>query len=142
MSLHFSPLSALRATCILLFSLCVCACATNPIGSLPGCSQQVATRMYFGLHSPNAVVSDAQWKDFLTTQITPRFPDGLTVLAGNGQWRSTQGAIISEDSRVVEVVHQSEEAIAVKIQAITRLYKSNFAQESVLVLQQPVTACF
>jgi hypothetical protein len=98
--------------------------------------------MYFGLRSPHAEVSEVQWKSFLAAQITSRFPAGLTVLASSGQWRDAQGTIISEDSRVVEIVHQDEADAATKIQAIARQYKNSFSQESVLVLQHPVTACF
>jgi Protein of unknown function (DUF3574) len=143
MILHpLSPLAVQRAACILLFSLCMCACATNGAPPSPGCTQQIITRMYFGLQSPQGQVSEPQWKSFLATQITPRFPAGFTVFAGNGQWRNAQGEIISEDSRIVEIVYPNEADAAIKIQAITRLYKSSFLQESVLALQHPVIACF
>jgi hypothetical protein len=98
--------------------------------------------MYFGLQSPHAKISGPQWQSFLDTQITPRFPAGLTMLAGSGQWRNAQGTIISEDSRIVEIVHQNDVDATAKIQTITQLYKSSFSQESVLVLHQPVNACF
>src|SRR5258707_4700217 len=32
-------------------------------------------------------VSGAAWSRFLAREITPRFPDGLTVLDAAGQWR-------------------------------------------------------
>lgn len=143
MSLHsFLQPPLLRIACVLLFPVCMCGCATKPIGPLPGCTPQIMTRMYFGLHSPQGEVSEPQWKSFLADQITPLFPSGLTVLSGNGQWRSAQGTVVPEESRIVEIVHQNEAGVAGKIKAITQLYKSSFSQESVLVLQQPVIACF
>src|SRR5260370_450493 len=36
-------------------------------------------------------VSEAAWSRFLAREITPRFPDGLTVLDAAGQWRGPVG---------------------------------------------------
>ena len=45
-------------------------------------------RLFFGRNHRNLeVVSDTAWREFLAAEITPRFPDGLTVLDAAGQWR-------------------------------------------------------
>src|SRR5882757_9515445 len=31
-------------------------------------------------------VTDARWTEFLAREVTPRFPDGLTVFDTSGQW--------------------------------------------------------
>ncbi len=50
-------------------------------------------------------VSEAAWGRFLAREITPRFPDGLTVMDAAGQWRDpTTGAIEREPSKRVEIV--------------------------------------
>src|SRR5258707_15215092 len=36
-------------------------------------------------------VGEAAWARFLAREITPRFPDGLTVLDAAGQWRDPVG---------------------------------------------------
>src|SRR5258705_1383008 len=36
-------------------------------------------------------VGEAAWSRFLAREITPRFPDGLTVLDAAGQWRGPGG---------------------------------------------------
>lgn len=49
------------------------------------------TRLYFGLgpaDQPGKGVSEADWLAFLDREVTPRFPDGLSVLNVYGQWRS------------------------------------------------------
>lgn len=33
------------------------------------------------------MVSDEDWRAFLAAEVTPRFPDGLTVIDAAGQWR-------------------------------------------------------
>jgi hypothetical protein len=46
-----------------------------------------------------ANVSDAQWTDFLGREVTPRFPDGLTVFEAAGQWRVCILAVRTERTR-------------------------------------------
>ena len=51
-------------------------------------------RMFFGRGSGEVErVSDTDWERFLAEVLTPRFPDGLTVMDGAGQWRE-DGSII------------------------------------------------
>src|SRR5262249_41064108 len=35
-------------------------------------------------------VTDALWRQFLAREMTPRFPDGLTVFDTSGQWRDAK----------------------------------------------------
>src|SRR5271154_2329863 len=69
----------------------------------------VDTRLYFGLgrveagsdeavagHS-EARVTNAGWLEFLDKEVTPRFPDGLSVMDVYGQW---QGKTMSKPERL------------------------------------------
>src|SRR6202041_2555861 len=50
----------------------------------------VDTKLYFGLgpaDHPEKGISEAQWRDFLDKEVTPRFPDGLSVVDVYGQWQ-------------------------------------------------------
>ena len=50
-------------------------------------------------------VSEADWNRFLDEEVTPRFPDGLTVMSASGQWRDTErGNVVQEPSKVLVVV--------------------------------------
>ena len=50
-------------------------------------------------------VSEAQWGRFVDREISPRFPDGLTVLDAKGEWRDTaRNTIVHEPSKLVEIV--------------------------------------
>ncbi|MFX5510465.1 DUF3574 domain-containing protein, partial [Acinetobacter baumannii] len=50
-------------------------------------------------------VSQAQWSAFLRETVTPRFPDGLTVLPASGQWRDRDtGRVSREPSFLVRLV--------------------------------------
>ena len=56
-----------------------------------GGSEQLSIELLFGRSMPGGQVSEPAFQDFLAGVVTPRFPDGLTVLDGYGQWRTSTG---------------------------------------------------
>jgi hypothetical protein len=66
--------------------------------------------------------------------ITPRFPDGLTLLSGHGQFRNSAGVIVEEKSFLLILLYPVEDfrASSRRIERIRTLYKERFQQESVL----------
>ena len=55
------------------------------------------TELVFGRAKPNgSMVTGEEFHGFLNEIITPRFPDGLTVLSGAGQFRGSSGIIVRE----------------------------------------------
>jgi hypothetical protein len=87
--------------------------------------------------------SDAAWKRFLAREITPRFPDGLTVLDAAGQWRDpSDGRIARERSRLVIIVTAAGPPADDRIAAIVSAYKQQFHQKSVGVVTSEVCAAF
>jgi Protein of unknown function (DUF3574) len=78
-------------------------------------------------------VSDAEWRAFLSSEVTPRFPDGLTVLPGYGQWRSsTTGALARESERVLLIWYKPNADSDRRIEQIRTAYKARFGQDSVM----------
>jgi Protein of unknown function (DUF3574) len=110
-----------------------------PVSCPGGATPSVASTLFFGMSSGDGRgVSDQAWDRFLETVVTPRFPDGLTVLSGYGQYRGPgAGAIVREATKVLLVVHagtsRDDEAIA----EIIAGYKRAFDQEVVLHLAGP-----
>lgn len=109
-----------------------------------GSEAWVRSELYFGvpLVTPGEMLSeeelqaflDTEWQDFLDTEITPRFPDGLTVLTGYGQFLNSSGDIFQEDS-IVLIIFLPLDAVptaSVSIDEIREAYKAEFDQESVL----------
>jgi hypothetical protein len=89
--------------------------------------------LYFGRNRPDGgKVSDAEWRTFLDTVITPRFPDGLTVTKATGQWRGASGRIERERSEVVTVLHPGDTSARAKSAEIVAEYVQRFRQEAVL----------
>jgi len=86
------------------------------------------TELLFGADQ----VGDAQWKAFLSREVTPRFPDGLTTLDGYGQWKRPDGRIGTERSRVLLLWHKPGADADTRIDAIRDAYKKRFHQLSVM----------
>jgi hypothetical protein len=88
-------------------------------------------------------VGEAAWRRFLARQITPRFPDGLTVLAAAGQWRDPGGrGAVREASKMVIIVTADDAAARERIATIVAVYKQQFRQRSVGVIAHSVCAAF
>jgi hypothetical protein len=77
-------------------------------------------------------VSEAQWGRFVDREISPRFPDGLTVFDAKGEWRDTaRKTIVHEPSKVVEIVLPGKPDDVEQLNRIAQAYKTIFRQQSV-----------
>ncbi len=100
----------------------VCAAPTSAM-------QQV--EIYFGssVKGASAVTAEA-WSQFLASEVTPSFADGLTVFDANGQWRSSDGQVYREATHVVLILYKADATTEAKIEAIRDAYKKQFRQEN------------
>ena len=106
-------------------------------------STWVKTELYFGMTRPGGgEITGEEWDGFLEKEITPRFPDGLTVLDAHGQWRDTSGAIIREKTKLLILLHEKSPDRERAVEEIVRLYKERYQQESVLRVRQRAEALF
>lgn len=104
-----------------------------PVATVNKKLTQLREELYFGRSQPGGrVVSEEQWQEFLDTQITPRFPDGLTVIDAYGQFLNSSGNIIAEQTKVLILIYPNSQDKEKAIQEIINLYKAQFQQESVL----------
>jgi hypothetical protein len=91
------------------------------------------TELYFGTNRPGGQVSDEEFAGFVDREVTPRFPDGLTLLTGYGQFKSSTGELIRERSHLLILLYSPQTVDAnKKIQDIRERYKQSYQQESVL----------
>jgi Protein of unknown function (DUF3574) len=91
------------------------------------------TELYFGSQKPDgSEVTPIEFQIFINRQVTDRFPDGLTLLTGYGQFKNSQGTIVRETSRVLILFYPKTPDAEKKIEEIRNLYKLAFQQESVL----------
>ena len=111
----------------------------------------VRSELYFGVGGENGdssrrqtdTISEAQWRAFLDKEVTPRFPDGLTVFDAYGQWLF-RGAPQPERLRtkVLVVLHEDTPQCRNDIEAIRLAWKQATHHQSVLWSRQAVDVSF
>ncbi|MFE0176471.1 DUF3574 domain-containing protein [Streptomyces sp. NPDC059002] len=98
------------------------------------------TRLFFGTERPDGGpdVTDKQFMAFIDKEVTPGFPDGLTIQDGRGQWRDSNGKIERERSYELILLYPTTEAKKrdVQIEEIRSDYEKAFAQDSVARLDE------
>ena len=126
-----SSLVRLAAAVALLIELAACASTPPPACTAPAASVAV-TELYFGWNVPGgSEVSEAEWHRFLDEVVTPRFPEGFTVLDGEGQYRMADGSILRERSKVLVLI-DAKGNLDARLAEVVAEYKRRFNQESVL----------
>ncbi|WP_079171015.1 MULTISPECIES: DUF3574 domain-containing protein [unclassified Streptomyces] len=118
------------------------AATTAPAGAEPFAE----TRLLFGTERPygGPAVTDREFTAFVDREVTPRFPDGLTVQEGHGQWRGADGTVVRERSYELVLLYPSAQARASspKIERIREAYRQQFGQESVARVDDRVRVDF
>lgn len=94
----------------------------------------VRTELFFGTAKPDGVVTPEEFQLFLDEYVTPRFPDGLTVVKGDGQFRGADGTTIKEDAFLLILLYPFDQRAAgsKRIEEIREEYIRRHQQESVL----------
>jgi hypothetical protein len=135
----------LRLT-VLTAAVALCACAVSPAaaGACPeGLHQANTAQLFFGRSTGFAgEVTEADWRAFLAAEVTPRFPDGLSVGDVYGQWRSPAGAFVREDSKAVFIVLAGRPDEQQRIDLVRDAYKHRFHQKSVLLVEEKACVAF
>jgi hypothetical protein len=141
----------MRVVRLYLLSLALLAIAEPGLHAQPqalSChgTQQVrqVAELLFGRdigHRPG--VSESAWARFVAREMTPRFPDGLTISDATGQGRDpADGTIVREPSKRVEIVLPGAADDEARLDAIVTAYKRDFHQKSVAVIVQPACVSF
>jgi hypothetical protein len=87
-------------------------------------------------------VSQANWRAFVAREVTPRFPDGVTVFDAQGQWRGRAGRLVREPSKMLLIVLKGDPDEPARLGAIAHAYEAQFRQEAVLLIEQDACATF
>ena len=105
----------------------------NAAACPPGTELFAEYRLFFGRSQGDVeVVSEQAWRAFLAEEVTPRFPDGLTVLDAAGQWRDGSGTIVQERTKLLLVLAPPGSDAMQRTDEIADAYKRAFGQSSVL----------
>jgi hypothetical protein len=101
----------------------------------------IRAELYFGRNRPDGgEVSQKEFDDFLSRFITPRFPDGLTVIKGRGQFLNSEGSVERERSIVLILLYPvaARREKHIKIEEIREEDVTRFKQQSVLRVDYPL----
>ncbi|WP_323990839.1 DUF3574 domain-containing protein [Nguyenibacter sp. L1] len=110
-----------------------------------GAHQGIEISLLFGLTRPDGrAVTDTEWAAFLRDEVTPRFPDGLSVFQTMGQWRDrVTGRVTHEPSRIVWIAAGvATPDLLARIAAIRTSYRQRFQQQSVGLTIRPGCQAF
>jgi hypothetical protein len=152
----------LRAALILLvLPLLAAGCAHQP---MPASPQAVApmlagdpahpghttgwvdTRLYFGLgpaDEPGKGISESAWRAFLDKEVTPRFPDGLSVIDVYGQWQGKQETTPERiRTKLLIIDYPDVQENRDKIEAIRTAWKRLTGDQSVMRVTAPADVSF
>jgi Protein of unknown function (DUF3574) len=114
---------------------------TNPgVGAEPF----TRTELFFGSTKPDDTeVTEEEFDAFIDEEITPRFPAGLTLLTGYGQFLGEDGEIGEETSFVLILLYpfETDGTSSELIEEIRDEYETQFEQESVLRADDGVPVC-
>lgn len=111
----------------------------------------VRSELYFGVGEetgpadrPQAQpISQAQWRAFLDKEVTPRFPDGLTVFDAYGQWLFRGAKEPNRlSTKVLVILHEDTSQRTADIEAIRLAWKQATKHQSVLWSKQPAEVSF
>ena len=132
-----------------VFALLLSACAQTSAPTQPPqlsmtcpapLKPAVQLDLYFGRDKPGGEVSEAEWAGFLAQEVTPRFPDGRSVINVAGQSSNYSGPIGRERTKLLIVVVFDAPAHLAKAQAITDAYNKRFGQHGVFRTEHAVCA--
>lgn len=90
--------------------------------------------IFCGMGKPTGgFVTETEWQKFVDEEVTTRFPDGLTVFSGNGQWKGASGKVEREPSHMIILLYQP--AAEPLVRQVAAAYGKRFGQEAVLLVR-------
>jgi hypothetical protein len=112
----------------------------------PEAAHWVRSELYFGagpVDVPDGGLAEIRWRGFLDKEVTPRFPDGLTVFDAYGQWRDRgRDAPSRLWTKVLVILHEDTPENRAAIDAIRLAWKASTHDKSVLLVTEPVDISF
>ena len=141
----------MRRIIVLLCALTLAACgsfgpkpAAAPPCPLPGQSRYAVAELFFGRDIPGrGPLTDVEWENFAARTITAQFPDGFTVMDGDGQWfDQTSGKLVREPSKILLVAADPDSDLKTRLGSVIAAYRAQFQQRSVGVITSEACGAF
>ncbi|MGF1489072.1 MAG: DUF3574 domain-containing protein [Prochloraceae cyanobacterium] len=89
--------------------------------------------LFFDLNLPEGKqVSETEFAAFVDNNITPRFPDGLTIFDARRQFGNSSGKISETFSKVVTLFIEDSDRNQIAIERIAAAYREEFEEKNIL----------
>lgn len=124
-------------TLVALAGLALAGCATAPKLACPAGQAQMRTAQLFLEAKSPARLNDAALRRFVEQEVTPRFPDGVTMVAGGARWKGAGDRMIRDAAKVVLIVLPARGDPQANVEAVRAAYRTRFKQDSVVVMPPP-----
>jgi hypothetical protein len=136
--------SLLRLLLVTLLAFQVSAAAAQSLSCTLPQTPMIEVELLFGRNIGGKLgVSEAQWRAFLAREVSPRFPDGLTVFDTRGQWRDDKTkALVREPGKIVRIILGADAGAMEKVDAVAAAYIKQFGQDSVGIVTRPACVVF
>lgn len=124
----------------LLLILGVLLLCTASAGAEPVVKENMTWyRLHFGMGVGTDAITPELFHSFLDKQVTPLFPEGLTMTSARGQWHSPKVGLIREKTTVVDLNCEESQECQKKIDTIAEAYTKRFrkAKASIFVIKIP-----
>lgn len=135
-----------RTLLALLLAGVTAACTAVPpdCPALGGGQPMLVAELLYGRNQGGKLrVTDADWQVYVAEELTPRFPDGLTVVDALGQWQdSGSRGLVREPSKLVLIATQPGPETDTKLTEAINAYKQRFAQDSVGLIRRQACVAF
>lgn len=134
----------IRIAVALLTAIALAGAANAQIACRADQKSSAVVEMMFGRKIGDRIaVTNTAWARFVDREITPRFPDGLSVVDAAGQWMDTEKKrVVREPSKIVTIVLRDSDKGQSEIDAIAEAYKKKFKQQSVGVIVRGACVSF
>ena len=120
-----------------LAGLVLAGCQTAPKPACPAGQAQLRTAQLFFTTKTPAKPSEVELRRFVDQEVTPRFPDGVTVVDGGGQWKGAENQMMRDAAKVVMIVLPARGDPTAEVEAVRTAYRARFKQEPLVVLPPP-----
>lgn len=127
----------MRRLAAALLLLGVAGCATPPPPACPPGQALVRVAQVFLGARPPAKIDPAAIARFVDEEVTPRFPDGVSVVNGGDQWKGAENQIMREAAKVLLIVMPADGGGHRRLEAIRAAYRAKFGQDSAVFLPPP-----
>ena len=121
---------------VVAISLAGCASAPAKLACPVGQTPLRTAQLFLAAKAP-ARLNDQDLRNFVVGEVTSRFPDGVTVVDGGGQWKGADNQMIRDAAKVVLIVLPARGDPMIKVEAVRTAYRARFNQESLVVMPPP-----